>query len=68
MEPLIGDPLAAHKHGTGGVSRTIVPFPTPQEVVPEYGCTLLRPNGSPQIRKNGGTASFYITHIVKKRR
>lgn len=24
---------------------------------------LLRPNGSPQIRKNSGTASFHITHL-----
>lgn len=24
---------------------------------------LLRPNGSPQIRKDGGTTSFYIAHL-----
>ena len=68
MEPLIGDPLATHKHGAGSMSCSEVTLSTPQEVVPEYSCALLRPNCSPQIRKDGGTTSFYITHIVKKRR
>ena len=63
MEPLIGDPLAAYKHGAGSMSCSVVTFPIPQEVVPEYSCALLRPNCSPQIRKDSGTTSFYITHL-----
>ena len=42
MEPLIGDPLAAYKHGAGSMSCSVVTFPTPQEVVPEYSCALER--------------------------
>lgn len=33
-------PLAAHKHGTGRVSRPVIAFPTPQKVVPEDSCAL----------------------------
>lgn len=63
VEPLIGDPLAAYKHGASSMSCSVVTFPIPQEVVPEYSCALFRPNCSPQIRKDGGTTSFYITHL-----
>ena len=43
MEPLIGDPLAAYKHGAGSMSCSVVTFPIPQEVVPEYSCAKLQP-------------------------
>ena len=61
LKPLT--PLAAYKHGAGSMSCSVVTFPIPQEVVPEYSCALLRPNCSPQIRKDSGTTSFYITHL-----
>lgn len=38
LKPLT--PLAAHQHRASSVSRSVVTFPTPQEVVPEYCCAL----------------------------
>lgn len=42
LKPLT--PLAAHEHGAGSMSCSVVTFPTPQEIVPEYSCALGKSN------------------------